>query len=263
MTQRTKTTILAGLLTAGVALTGGLAYAFPFPYVWTDSASGVGNNPTGNDKPGRAGSENIFYTGAPSPGKVKNVGDYNMGCEVCHVAKADDGTPLAQGQFGQISASFAGLPANNKYTPGMQYTITISMVGELHTGPGSGMGGQHNGVNITVRNASGALTGVIASDVGNNNSNNAPTACPQASAIPAGATTFVCGPATNRALISVPVLASAPSVALTAWKFRWTAPAAGAGNATIYYSMVDGNHVDKSSYGDDVKTGTIVLAEGP
>lgn len=245
-----------------VLCAGSVAFAFPFPHVWTQSASGV-LNPIGNDKAGRAGAENIFYTGAPSPGKVKDVGDYGMGCETCHVAKADDGTPLAQGQFGVISATFTGLPAGNKYLPGTQYTVSISMVGELHTGPATGPTGQHNGVNLTVRNAAGALTGILASDTGSNNSNNAPVACPQAAAIPATATTFVCGPMTNRAIISVPVLASAPNVARTSWTFRWTAPPAGSGPATIYYSMVDGNHLDASSYGDDVKTGQIALAEGP
>jgi len=50
----------------------GIAGAFPFPYSWTDSASGTGM-PAGNQPQGRAGGENIFYTGSPSPGTVKNV----------------------------------------------------------------------------------------------------------------------------------------------------------------------------------------------
>lgn len=242
--------LVAACVTSSLGAAG-IAGAFPFSNVWTESASGS-SMPAGSQPTGRAGGENIFYTGSPSPGTVKNAGDYRMGCEVCHVAKKDDGSPQDPAMLGKISASFTGLPANNKYTPGMSYTITVDMVGEQYTGAT-----QRNGVNITVRDAQGKLSGVIGSDMAGNDSNNAPTACPLSNAYPANATTFVCGPNTNRVLIS------APRNQITSWTFRWTAPAAGSGTATIYYSMVDGNHSDMSSLGDDVKTGTLVLMEGP
>lgn len=241
--------LVAACVTSSLGAAG-FAGAFPFSDVWTHSASGS-SQPAGNQPQGRAGAENIFYTGSPSPGTVKNVGDYRMGCEVCHVPKKDDGTPQDAAMVGKISATFTGFPADSKYVPGTVYNVTVSMVGELHTGAM-----QRNGVNLTVRDAQGALLGVLASDGAGNDSTNAPALCPASNVFPAAATTYVCGPAGNKALIS------APRDQLSSWSFRWTAPSAGKGAATVYYSMVDGNHPDKSSLGDDVKTGTLVLTEG-
>jgi hypothetical protein len=53
-----------------------------------------------------------------------------------------------------------------------------------------------------------------------------------------------------------------PKVNTVSWTFSWTAPPPGAGELTIYYGVVDGDAHGKSSLGDDVKMGTIKLAEG-
>jgi hypothetical protein len=50
---------------------------------------------------------------------------------------------------------------------------------------------------------------------------------------------------------------------LTSWKFTWVAPAAGAGDLTLYLGMVDGNSDGDSSLNDDTLEKTMPLKEGP
>ncbi len=108
-----------------------------------------------------------------------------------------------------------------------------------------------NGIAATFENQAGKVAGVLTSDAGASSSNCVANYPAQN---PAGKTTYIYGDC--HGIIYVPV----PNA--TAWNFSWTAPAAGAGQVTMFYGVVDGDANGKSSLDDDVKMGTVKLLEG-
>lgn len=218
------------------------AFAFPFGYSWMQPADG--NNPPGADNPlGRAGGGGYFFTGGKQ--------DKGLACSVCHVAKDDNGNDVQT--EGLIVGNLTPPFQNNTYTPGTKYNLTMTLVGEHHV-QGAGAPNTLNGFTLTVENANGTLAGVLASDIPNIDST--PAHCPQnyPATNPTNGTTYIYG--SCKAIIYVPK----PNT--TSWNFSWTAPPAGTGPVTIYFSVVDGNHTDVSALGDDVYDGKITLNEG-
>lgn len=213
---------------------GSMATAFPFLNSW--HMSSAGDPPSGN----RAGGGGIYGTGGNQ--------DWGLTCAHCHVKAA-----------GQIDAMIAPTPAWQNvggqlaYKPGQAYSITVTMLGEHLRGTAAM--DNLNGMAMTFENASGAASGTLASDTPGNSAANCPMNAPTGT--PSG-TTYVYGPAGTGCKTVVYV----PKPNTTAWTFTWTAPAAGAGQITGYYGVVDGDHDGKSSLDDDVKVGTLRLAEG-
>lgn len=237
--RRVGATVI-GLVALGSAASA--AFAFPFGFSWMQAADS--NNPPGADNPlGRAGAGGIFFTGGKR--------DHGLTCAACHVAKDDAGNDVTT--EGVIVGSLTPAFANNQYTPGTKYDLTMTLVGEHHV---IGAGAPHtlNGFSLTVEDAAGNLAGVLASDIPNISS--APGQCPQnyPAQNPTNGTTYIYG--TCKAIIYI------PKDDTTTWKFSWTAPPAGSGPVTIYFSVVDGNNTDKSALGDDVYDGKITLTEG-
>jgi hypothetical protein len=155
---------------------------------------------------------------------------------------------------GQIDATVTPAPAwltvNNQpaYAPGQTYNITLTLTGE-HLGLNQGTNNL-NGFSFTVEDAGGNVSGVLGTDNGVSSTN-----CPQAypAQDPAGST-YVYGDCHGVLFV--------PHKNVTTWSFSWTAPPAGAGELTIFYGVVDGDTGGDSSLKDDVKMGTIRLAEG-
>ncbi|MFO0614840.1 MAG: choice-of-anchor V domain-containing protein [Polyangiaceae bacterium] len=218
------------------------AFAFPFGYSWMQPSDG-NINPLPDTPLGRAGGGGYFYTGGKQ--------DKGLACSVCHVAKDDQGNDV--NTEGVIVGNLTPAFANNTYTPGTKYNLTMTLVGEHHV-QGAGAPNTLNGFSLTVEDASGKLAGVLASDIPNIDST--PAHCPQTypAMNPTNGTTYVYG--SCKAIIYIPK----PNT--TTWNFSWTAPPQGTGPVTIYFSVVDGNHTDESALGDDVYDGKITLNEG-
>jgi len=221
---------VVSMLAAAFVLSGTAALAFPFGRSWHDPSNGT--QTTG----GRAGAGGIYGMGSAT--------DYGITCAHCHI-----------GGKGQIGATITPTPAwtkvNNQdgYKPGQMYSIKVNLTGE-HLGLNQG-NNNLNGMAITFENQGGKVTGLLTADSGVSSANcqaNYPMANP------AGKTTYIYGDC--HGIVYVPV----PNA--TSWTFSWTAPAAGAGQMTVFYGVVDGDAGGKSSLDDDVKMGTIKLVEG-
>lgn len=215
---------------AGVAGAASLASAFPFLYSWHQASDGQ-----------RAGGGGIYGTGGAQ--------DFNLSCAHCHVQGA--GTIDATVTPSPAWQLLAGQPA---YVPGQKYTITVKLVGE-HKGLGQGTNNL-NGMAMTFEDSAGRAIGFLASDVAGNDQGTCPATAPATNPA-APATTYLYGPSKNCKTVVYNPLPN-----LTSWTFSWTAPAAGSGAVTGFYGVVDGDADGKSSLDDDVKMGTVKLAEG-
>lgn len=227
-----KRNVMASMISASVVLSAAAAVAFPFGKSWHDPAHGSQSNG------GRAGAGGIYGMGSAS--------DFFITCANCHT----------NGK-GLIGATITPTPAwqkvNNQdaYKPGQAYSIKIDMTGE-HLGLNQG-NDNLNGFAATFEDQGGKVKGTLASDTSPAVSS---ASCPAAypAQDPASGTTYVYGDCHGVIFI--------PRTNTTSWTFTWTAPAAGAGQMTMYYGVVDGDHHGKSSLDDDVKMGTLKLAEG-
>lgn len=208
------------------------ALAFPFGKSWHDRADGT---PSNN---GRAGAGGIYGMGSRT--------DHNITCATCHT-----------GGMGLITATVTPTPAFQKvggsdaYKPGQTYSITVAMLGE-HLGLNQGMDNL-NGMALTIEDQNGKVQGVFTSDADPNaNSTSCKPSYPATN--PANGTTYIYGDCHGMIFI--------PRPNTTTWTFTWKAPAAGTGQLTAFYGVVDGDHNGKSSLGDDVKMGVLKLVEG-
>lgn len=184
-----------------------------------------------------------FHAGAQFddlPGKGGGGGLFYTGapsdkgwtCTACHLS--------AEGKISiQLGATPATLLQNNTYAPGQAYAIVVSLRGE-HLGLGSGRS-NFNGFALTVRDSQSRPAGNI--------SGYAPEDFYQAN------------PST--------IITAGKVVGTTAWKFTWTAPAAGTGTVTFFVAMVDGNGANSpptvtltDPFGDDVAVGQVTLKDG-
>jgi hypothetical protein len=234
----------------GVSAHAGVTYAFPQHKLLIAKAAG----PSGVASAGglRPGADGIFYTGGAQ--------DFGMKCSHCHI---DD-----QHQQGSIGVQVVPSPAwedvsgSEGYAPGTTYTITVNLTG-AHLGNISNNDGDENAFALTIEDGNGKLAGVLEANVGGKSD---ATACKNGTAadplvVPpkptAGQTTVILGDC--HAVVSTEHPASA--AARTSWNFKWTAPAAGTGDVTIFVGAVDGDHEGKSSLGDDVVEASIVLKE--
>ena len=229
--MRTRTAILAGVL---VVAASAMVWAFPAPQFWHQAATGrAGVN--------RAGAAGRYGTGGRTDKGIK--------CSHCHIQ--------GEGKIGVTLAAnppFASVGGEDRYTPGQRYTLTITMTGE-HRNAGTTIN-NNNGMAATIENASGQRAGRFVADAGQDTA-----ACPAANpypttaGMPAGKTTFMYGDCHGVLPLSFR--------GLTQWKFDWIAPAAGAGNLTVFVGMVDGNAGEESSLLDDAAERTFPLREGP
>jgi hypothetical protein len=226
--MRYRTAILMGaILVAGSAAVS----AFPTPRSWHEPATGrAGTN--------RAGGAGRYGTGGRTDKGIK--------CSHCHIK--------GEGKIGMTLAAnppFVKVGGDDKYVPGQRYTITVAMTGE-HRSPGPTNNG--NGMAATIENASGQRAGRFIADAGQD-SMACPVANPYPTTPPAGKTTFLYGDCHGVLPLNF--------MGLTQWQFDWVAPAAGAGDLTIFVGMVDGNAGGDSSLDDDTLERAIPLREGP
>ena len=205
--------------------------AFPFNRSWHMPATGVaGTN--------RAGAEGLYGTGGQQDKGIK--------CSHCHIDAAGeiDVSLTVTPPFGQMQGEDA-------YVPGASYTITVNLLGE-HLSVG-----QMNNKNLmalAIEDASGQRAGRFISDAGQD-SNACPVNDPYAGVqSPPGATTFMYGDCHGVLALDHPQR--------TSWTFDWTAPAAGAGDLTVFVGAVDGDTSGNSSLDDDVIERAIPLREG-
>jgi hypothetical protein len=171
----------------------------------------------------------------------------------------------------QIGINVTAVPAfvvagnDTKYVPGQTYTITIAMTGQ-HLGGGKGANdptstmNNKNGMAAAIENANGQRAGRFVADAGQD-TNSCPATNPYpggpgtGSGAPVGMTTFMYGDCHAVLPLDHQLISS--------WKFNWTAPAAGAGDLTLFIGMVDGDTGGESSLDDDVLEKSIPLKEGP
>jgi len=228
--------IIGGLALAGVATAGALR-AFPNVGNWSDDPS----------QSVHCGNGGIWATGGKK--------DWGISCVHCHIP--GPGNPQ-----GMIAATVSASPAftGNKYVPGTNYVVTVNLVGEyLGKANASEIANNKNGMTATFEDANGGALGNLLGD----SQSSCPAAAPVLPDPALGATyTWAYGDCHAVAGLGVQGTGPAPNITLTKWNFKWKAPAAGKGTATMFYGVVDGNS-DKTSLGDDVKMGTLVLAEGP
>jgi hypothetical protein len=229
--MQTRTAIFTGVLVAAASVA---VSAFPAPHFWHDPATGrAGTN--------RAGAAGRYGTGGRTDKGIK--------CSHCHVK--------GEGKIGMTLAANPAFPSvggEDRYVPGQRYTITVTMTGE-HKNPGMTTN-NGNGMAATIENASGQRAGRFIADAGQDSAT-CPAANPYATAasMPAGKTTFLYGDCHGVLPLSFD--------GLTQWRFDWIAPAAGAGNLTLFVGMVDGNSGGGSSLLDDTAERTFPLREGP
>lgn len=167
-------------------------------------------------------------------------------CASCHVKPK-----------GQVYASIEFLPLlmqvgpQSLYLPGQRYTITVTMKNESLGRPyqtcAPGLRSA-NGFAASFETATGLKAGRLESDTGQDS-----LACPASIPDQQMGTTVTYGSCT--------VIAATMVEDLTVWTFKWTAPGPGAGPITMNYALVDGN-CDAKSTGDDVRIGTVVMAQG-
>lgn len=231
MFQRKHLYLGVTALGLGFAALPSPATAFPRLDFWHMPASGETNQ-----KQNRAGAEGIYGTGGPF--------EYGIQCAHCHI-DADGQIDL---QF-DVQPAFGQSGNDQTYVPGQRYDITVTMTGE-HKGL-SGMGGNVNGFSASFEDPGGAVMGTLYSDTPNNSSNNCPSQAP--SNVPSG-TTYVYG--------DCHAILFSGGDDVTQWVFQWEAPAAGAGDVTMWYGGVDGDTGGHNSLDDDVVQGSVLLREG-
>lgn len=218
------------------------AFAFPFLNSWHTPAA----TPSGTATQARAGAGGIYGTGSSR--------DFGISCAHCHI-KAP----------GKIDVTITPTPAWNMkngmpaYVPGAKYDITVTMIpgagGELK---GSVATNNLNGFAATFEDASGNAVGMLTTDTNPViTSQNCTATAPATN--PMVGTTYLYG--TAGACYNI-VFIPRPGPT-TVWKFSWTAPAAGKGQVTMFYGVVDGDADGSNSQNDDVKQGTLKVLEGP
>jgi len=213
--------------------------AFPFVKSWHDASDG-NNYQTST----RAGGGGIYGTGAAQ--------DWGIKCSHCHIK----GEGLIDVSF-DVFPSFTDVGGEEGYLPGERYTITVNLLGE-HRGLDNMQNGtpvpddNRNGMVAVIENVSGGTAGIYHTDSGVS-SDNCPSVAPNKNDATL-MTTYVYGDCHG-------VLFTEHN-RQTSWTFDWEAPAAGAGDVTIYWGVVDGDWQADSSLDDDVKEGTIRLLEG-
>lgn len=242
MGKRAIASIVVG--TAIVASTA-VTIAFPFNKSWHEAAWGSAST-------NRAGAGGYYGTGGRKDKGIK--------CSHCHI--------LAPGVQSSIGVTVTTTPAfvvsgnDTKYVPGQTYMVTIALTGE-HLGGGKGSNdptsmNNKNSMAATIENANGQRAGRFVADSGQD-TNACPAQNPYPGApgpvSPVGMTTFMYGDCHG----VLPLQHSK----LTSWRFTWYAPAAGAGDLTLYIGMVDGDTDGHSSLDDDVLEKSIPLKEGP
>lgn len=218
--------LIATLALAALAIPATLA-AFPNIQFWHMPSSGAaGVN--------RAGANGYYGTGMTS--------EWGIQCAHCHI-----------GGEGKIDLQINTTPAfgddgngNPTYTAGVRYTFNLALIGE-HLGIGLNENG--NGFALGIEDAGGNVIRGYITDSGVDSANCQPN--PPAS--PPTGTTYVLGDCHAVVFVS--------QTDRTAWTFDWVAPAAGTGELTVYYGVVDGDHLGSSSLGDDVKQGKLKLVE--
>lgn len=216
--------------------------AFPRNKAWHEASFGVsGVN--------RAGAGGVYGTGSRA--------DHGIKCSHCHVKSSTVTNSITVSVA--ATPAFAVVGASTKYVPGTTYAITVSLVGEhLGAGPNNDLSNtaNKNGMVLTIENANGQRAGRFVADAGQDTN-----ACPVADPYPGypgvvspvTKTTFMYGDCHGVLPLDRPLL--------TSWTFTWYAPAAGAGDLTIFVGAVDGNGA--SSTNDDVAERAISLKEGP
>jgi hypothetical protein len=233
MKTLSKKLTVALALSLPIAASSAVAFAFPFGNSWMQPSDGI-NNPGPDGVAGRAGGGGIWGTGSKM--------DKGLKCSNCHIDPD-----------GMIDATVEFTPplTNGAYSPGQPYTIKVTLLNEVHvqdaTHPNT-----LNGFGLTFENAGGTRAGVLRSDIAGVDSNSCPANYPATN--PTNGTSYVYG--NCNAIIYV------PKNNTTVWNMGWTAPAAGSGEVSMYYSVVDGDHTDKSSLDDDVKEGVLTIPEG-
>ena len=228
--------VLAALaILVGSALLPLGARAFPREDFWHMPASGVaGTN--------RAGAGGIYGTGGRT--------DFGVRCSHCHVRGAGtiDVRIDAAPAFTDLGGGDLG------YVPGQRYAITVNMLGEHARHMPTAM--DVNGFALTVEDASGRVSGRFVTDAGQDS-----MSCPSSNPYPmpamrpAGRTTFMYGDCHAVLFLG--------HARLTRWSFDWIAPAAGAGDLTMFAGLVDGDTGGDSSLEDDTVERTYALREAP
>ncbi|HEY3357657.1 MAG TPA: hypothetical protein VGQ83_30675 [Polyangia bacterium] len=171
--------------------------------------------------------------------------DHGVHCGHCHMSAP-----------GLISLGFTFTPALGTvgtvrtYQPGQTYQVDAQLTGETLGFSGCGAYGKNNNnFAAAIEDGTGATAGTYATD-------GAPvmTSAACSATLPASytGTTITYG--------DCHAVASHNTENRTAWRFTWTAPAAGRGTLTLSYGAVDGN-CDMMSMGDDVAVGALTLAE--
>lgn len=234
MKKRSFKSGVAAMLALPIALSAAAAFAFPFGASWMQPSDGT--NPAGADGvAGRAGGGGIWATGSKMDKGIK--------CSFCHVDPD-----------GQIDVNITFTPPlnNGKYVPGTTYTVKVDLLNEVHV-PSASSPNTLNGFSLTFETQAGTRAGILRSDIAGVDSQTCPQSYPAQN--PANGTSYVYG--------NCNAITYVPKPDSTSWNMGWTAPAAGAGTINLFYSVVDGDHTDKSSLDDDVKEGVLTLAEGP
>jgi len=218
------------------------AFAFPFLNSWHTPAA----TPSGAAMQQRAGAGGIYGTGSSR--------DFGITCAHCHI-KAP----------GKIDVSIVPTPAwtmkngSPAYVPGQRYDLSVTMIpgagGEL---VGTGTNNNLNGFAATIEDAAGNPVGMFTTDTTPAITSASCTATAPGTN-PTMGTTYLYGTA-GACYNIVYIPRPGPTVN---WRFSWTAPAAGKGQVTLFYGVVDGDSDGNSSVNDDVKQGTLKLLEGP
>jgi len=219
----------------------GVAMAFPRNNSWHTAA--WGDRATVRGEGG-----GIYGTGGQS--------DSGIHCSGCHVSTrigscTDPSTGLidfnltASPSFGSVAGG------DSSYVAGRRYQITLTMTGE-HLGDGT----DQNGMAATVEDASGNVVGRFITDSGADSAS-CTTDLPVGMTSHEGpGTTFVYGDC--HGVLSV---IDQFSPKRTRWVFDWVAPAAGAGDLSLYVAMVDGDTEGLNSTCDDTVERVIPLVE--
>jgi hypothetical protein len=240
--SRTKRVLTAFLLLT-IASASTAAFAFPFGYAWMMPSDS--NNPKGTHNAlGRAGGGGLWSTGSRH--------DKGLDCQSCHIkATADRNKVIGVTLSAQPDWTDPSDPTKTIYQPGQTYTVTLSLTNEQKL-PGNGVPDTLNGFAATFESeATQQRAGVLRSDIAGVDSNACPQTFPQP--VPPSGTSYVYG--NCNAIVFI------PRVNTVSWTFGWTAPAQGSGPVRLYYSVVDGDHPDKSSLDDIVNTNSILIAE--
>lgn len=232
------------------AMSSSVALAFPADQYWHlasagDTPNGTTYDPLGIIGTNRAGAGGIYGSGGAR--------DFGIKCSHCHVETAGEPYGLIDGRI-DASPAWAILAGDDAYQPGLTYTLTVTLENEHHV---NAVHPDSNGMTVAIEDANGASAGVLVSDSGQRSD-----ACPVNQPVfdaAETATTFLYGDC--HAIL--PILTPATARQRTVWTFDWVAPSAGAGDLTLYWSVVDGDTAAEGSLHDDAADGTIALREAP